>query len=132
MQQSLVSVENAAVASDACEQHGIREQKPMIADAGARAAMSRTTASASDLRFIGAAETSGLRSIETAAEMKRFLDDAQIFCIVNFDLIEPAIARVLEILCRHRPLPIFCGRGRLRGGYSGQDRARARNASATK
>ena|SRR5438094_4616 len=72
VQQSLRSVENAAGASDACEQHGIRVQKPMITDAGARPAMSRTIANASSLRFIFDGDTSSIRSSETDAADKRF------------------------------------------------------------
>lgn len=53
MQQSVRSVESAAIVSDAaCEQHGIRVQKPMIAVAGARTARSRTIANAVDFRLI--------------------------------------------------------------------------------
>ena len=44
VQQSFASTENASGVAAACLQHGIRVQKPMIADAGARPAMSRTIA----------------------------------------------------------------------------------------
>jgi hypothetical protein len=52
VQQSARSVESAAEVPAACEQHGIRAQKPMIAVAGARAAMIKTIAKASGFRFI--------------------------------------------------------------------------------
>ena len=64
MQQSFASTENASGVADACLQHGIRVQKPMIADAGARPAMSRTIANANTLRCI--------RSIQTDAAAKTF------------------------------------------------------------
>lgn len=74
MQQSVRSVENAIDVSDAaCEQHGIRVQKPMIAVAGARPARSRTIASAIGFRFIFDVETSSIRSIQTGEAVKRFL-----------------------------------------------------------
>ena len=64
MQQSVRPVENAAAASEwACEQHGIRVQKPMIADAGASPARSRTIVRAIAFRFIFGVETSSIRSI---------------------------------------------------------------------
>jgi len=53
VQQSFRSVENAADASDACEQHGMRAQKPMMAVAGARPARRNTMARMSVFRFIG-------------------------------------------------------------------------------
>ncbi|HZS16919.1 MAG TPA: hypothetical protein VFA51_03200, partial [Candidatus Udaeobacter sp.] len=33
--------------------------------------------------------------------------DTQILRVINFDLIQPTIARVLEVFGRHRPLPIL-------------------------
>ena len=66
VQHSLCSVENADVVLDSCEQHGMRVQKPTIADAGASAAISRTISSAIDLRFMSTFH-------QTAEAAKEFL-----------------------------------------------------------
>ena len=50
MQQSFASVEKTNGAGAAWLQHGIRVQKPVIPEAGARPAMNRTIANASGSR----------------------------------------------------------------------------------
>jgi hypothetical protein len=72
VQQSFRSVESTAEALAACAQHGILVQKPMIAVAGARAAMIRTIARASGFRFILDASDEQHSFHETVELVKRF------------------------------------------------------------
>lgn len=85
VQQSLRSVAIAVAASDPCEQHGIRVQKPMIALAGARPARIKTTANASTRR-IAMEQASSIQAIRRRREPKCFMTPRP------WTIIEPTMA----------------------------------------
>jgi hypothetical protein len=72
VQQSLC-VETAIVASERCEQHGIRVQKPMIAASGAIPAISSTIARLSDLRVI--VDIRFTETVDRSETFRRIEDD---------------------------------------------------------
>lgn len=98
VQQSLRSVDNPAVVSDAREQHGIRVQKPMIAEAGASAAISRTTSSASDLRFMFGIPSDAPRVRKNSGSRHRLRRIHRTSAVLSYG--EPSIGKV-EVV----PLP---------------------------
>jgi hypothetical protein len=54
----------------------------------------------------------------------------QIFRVIDFDLTEAAVPRVLEVLRGHRPLPVVRRRRRLRADRASHNCGRARQAQA--